>query len=406
METQNSKQSALYERMESHLKLKKPLLGKDSPFSELLQGMVNKILEGEVNQFIEDEKKEGKSNKRNGYTKKKVLSSTGQIEVSTPRDRAGEFEPELIGKRERELTSGLDEHIMAFYAQGNSIEDIRRLLQQMYGIEISSGKISQITDSILPEIESWRNRPLESFYPIVYLDAIIFKVRQEGIYVNRAFYTAYSVSWEGQRDLLGIYVNRTEGASRWGLVLEDLKKRGVEDILVVCTDNLKGFTEVIQEVYPHAITQKCVVHQVRNSLKYVEEKDIKSVASDLRKIYTCSTLEQAQMSMEVFENQWGKTYGYIVKQWRQEWEEIMAFMNFNQPMRRMIYTTNPVEALHRIIRKSIKAKAAWVSETALVKQIYLTLKHNEKSWKRSAFGWRSIQRDLLEKYPERIKKQD
>lgn len=177
----------------------------------------------EVNQFIEDEKKEGKSNKRNGYTKKKVLSSTGQIEVSTPRDRAGEFEPELIGKRERELTSGLDEHIMAFYAQGNSIEDIRRLLQQMYGIEISSGKISQITDSILPEIESWRNRPLESFYPIVYLDAIIFKVRQEGIYVNRAFYTAYSVSWEGQRDLLGIYVNRTEGASRWGLVLEDLK---------------------------------------------------------------------------------------------------------------------------------------------------------------------------------------
>jgi transposase-like protein len=385
MDTKIMKDS-LYDRMEEHLKSKKPLLGKESPFSELLQTMVNKILEGEADNFLNEEKIEGKSNKRNGYTKKKVLSSSGYLDIQTPRDRLGEFEPEIIGKRERELSSGLDGQIIALYAQGNSVEDIRRLLQQMYGVEVSAGKISQITDSILPEIESWRNRPLESMYPVVYLDAIFFKVRHEGVYLNRAFYTAYSVSWEGHRDLLGIYVNHSEGASHWGLVLENLKKRGVEDILVVCTDNLSGLTNVIQEVFPQAITQKCVVHQVRNSLKYVEDKDAKAVISSLRKIYTSATEQQAQMALEVFEQQWGKKYEYIVRQWKSEWDEVMAFMDFNPALRKMVYTTNPVEALHRIIRKIIKSKAAWVSETALVKQIYLALKHNEKSWKKSAYG--------------------
>jgi transposase-like protein len=403
MDTKNMK-DGLYDRMEEHLKSKKPLLGKESPFSELLQTMVNKILEGEADNFLTEEKKEGKSNKRNGYTKKKVLSSSGHLDIQTPRDRLGEFEPELIGKRERELSSGLDTQIIALYAQGNSVEDIRRLLQQMYGVEVSAGKISQITDSILPEIESWRNRPLESLYPVVYLDAIFFKVRHEGVYLNRAFYTVYSVSWEGQRDLLGIYINHSEGANHWGLVLEDLKKRGVEDILVVCTDNLSGLTNVIQEVFPQAITQKCVVHQVRNSLKYVEDKDAKAVISGLRKIYTSATEEQAKMALEVFEQQWGKKYEYIVRQWKSEWDEIMAFMDFNPALRKMVYTTNPVEALHRVIRKIIKSKAAWVSETALVKQIYLALKHNEKSWKKSAYGWKTIQRNLMELYPDRITK--
>lgn len=396
------KRKQLYEKMKTHLYSKKPILGEDSPFSELLQTMVNTMLDGEMDSFIEGEKEVKKTNKRNGKLPKRVLSEAGPLYIETPRDRNGEFEPQLVEKRQRELSSGLDDQIIALYAQGNSIEDVRRLLLKIYGVEISSGKISQITDKILPVIRDWQERPLKEFYPIVYLDAIHFKVRYEGKYETRAFYTVYSVDWEGQRDLLGMYMQSSEGASRWGMVLEDLKRRGVEDILVVCTDNLTGFSEVVNDVFPSSILQKCIVHQVRNSLKYVEDKDRKAVVVDLRKIYTSPTREQAELALDAFAVKWSTSYEYVVKQWRQNWDELIAFMDFPTNMRRMIYTTNPVEALHRIVRKIIKGKAAWVSDTALMKQIYLSLMHNEKSWRRKAYGWKSIQRDLLYKYTERI----
>lgn len=394
----------LYERMKQRLYSKEPMFGDGSPFSELLQTMVNKMLEGEVDYHIENDQLIGNKNKRNGYTKKQVITSSGPIEVLTPRDRNSTFDPELIGKRERVLHSGLDEQIIALYAQGNSVEDVRRLIQKMYGVDISAGKISQITDNVLPEIDAWRNRPLQTFYPIVYLDAIHFKVRHEGVYSSRAFYTVYSVDWAGNRDLLGLYVNQSEGAYNWGLVLQDIKKRGVEDILVICADNLKGFSQTIQEEFPQSIVQKCIVHQLRSSLKYVEDKDSKKVSAALKKVYTAATAEAALSAFELFKQQWGATYGYVVQQWEQAWQELMAFMDFGTEIRRMIYTTNPVEALHRIIRKIIKGKAAWVSETALVKQIYLALMHNEKSWKRSAYHWKSIQRDIMYKYPDLINK--
>lgn len=406
MKEEESKTEALelYERMKQRLYSKEPMFGDGSPFSELLQTMVNKMLEGEADHHIENELLIGNKNKRNGYIKKQVITSSGPIEVLTPRDRNSTFDPELIGKRERELHSGLDEQIIALYAQGNSVEDVRRLIQKMYGVEISAGKISQITDNVLPEIESWRNRPLQTFYPIVYLDAIHFKVRHEGVYSNRAFYTVYSVDWAGNRDLLGLYVNQSEGAYNWGIVLQDIKKRGVEDILVICTDNLKGFSQTIQEEFPKSIVQKCIVHQVRSSMKYVDEKDTRKVAAALKRVYSAPTMEAALSAFELFKQQWGKTYGYVVQQWEQDWQELMAFIDFGAEIRRMIYTTNPVEALHRIIRKIIKGKAAWVSETALVKQIYLALMHNEKSWKRTAYNWKSIQRDIMYKYPDLINK--
>jgi len=392
----------LYARMKEHLYSKQPLLGEDSPFSELLQQMVDKMLEGELDSFLEEEKAQDKTNKRNGRIAKRIRSNSGMLDIHTPRDRQGDFEPQLVGKGQRELSSGIDEQIIALYAQGNSVEDVRRLVRQIYGIEISAGKISQITDKVLPVIQQWRGRQLQAFYPIVYLDAIHFKVRHEGRYESRAFYTTYAVDWEGQRDLLGIYVQGSEAARHWGLILEDLRKRGVADILVMCTDNLSGFSQAINEVFPDTIVQKCMVHQVRNSLRYVDEKDRKKVSSALRKIYTVTGREQAQTALETFAVQWGDKYGYIVEQWQDNWEELMAFLDFSKHMRRMIYTTNPVEALHRIIRKLVKAKAAWVSETALIKQIFLSLMHNEKSWKRKAYGWKSIQRDLLENYKERI----
>lgn len=396
------KDSTLKKRLKDHLYSKKPILGEGSPFSELLQGMVNQMLEGEMEDFQKTQQLEGKRNKRNGHSYKQVISESGLLDIQTPRDRNGDFDPQLIRKRERDLSSGLDDQIIALYAQGNSIEDVRRLIKKIYGIEISSGKISLITDKVLPLIAEWQSRPLSSFYSVLYLDAVHFKIRHEGRYVSRAFYTVYSIDWYGQRDILGLYVQSQEGASKWGLVLEDLKSRGVEDVLVVCTDNLKGFTEVVHEVFPQAVLQKCIVHQVRNSLKYVDEKDRKKLASSLRKIYTSPNREQAQLALEAVDVEWGKKYGYLIKQWLSNWDELMAFMDFPKEMRRMIYTTNPVEAVHRIVRKLIKGKAAWVSDSALIKQMYLSLIHNEKSWKKKARGWISIQRNLLELYKSRI----
>ncbi len=396
--------AALRERMVEHLYSKKPLLSEGSVFSELLQSMVNKMLEGEVEEFLDEQRASGEQNKRNGYTGKQIVSAAGPLSIRTPRDRNADFEPELIGKGQRELSSGVDEQIIALYAQGNSVEDVRRLLAKLYGLDISAGKISAITDQVLPEIQAWRTRRLRSLYAIVYLDAVHFKVRHEGQYASRAFYTVYGIDAEGQRDLLGLYINESEGANRWGLVLEDIRERGVEDVLVFCTDDLSGFSQAISEVYPLSIIQKCIVHKVRSSTRFVDDKDTKALRKDLRTVYTAPTREAARTAMDAFRVTWGSKYGQLVESWERDWEELMAFMDYPKELRRMIYTTNPVEALHRIIRKLIKGKAAWVSDTALIKQIYLSLIHNEKSWKRSAYGWKAIQRDLTNKYGERFSK--
>lgn len=394
--------SELRDRMISHLYSKQPLLSEGSVFSELLQGLVNKMLEGEVEDFLDEERASGRANKRNGYTSKQLLSSAGALSIRTPRDRNSNFEPVLVGKGERELSSGVDEQIIALYAQGNSVEDVRRLLAKLYGLSISAGKISAITDQVLPELQAWRSRRLSSLYAVIYLDAVHFKVRHEGQYTSRAFYTVYGIDGEGRRDLLGLYINENEGASRWGLVLEDLQERGVEDVLVFCTDDLSGFSQAISAVYPLAVIQKCIVHKVRSTTRFVDDKDSKAVRRDLRTVYTASTREAARTALEAFTVTWGGKYGRLVESWEQDWEELMAFLDYPKELRRMIYTTNPVEALHRIIRKLIKGKAAWVSDTALLKQIYLCLMHNEKSWKKSAYGWKAIQRDLVKMYGQRF----
>lgn len=394
----------LRERMVKHLYSKKPLLSEDSVFSELLQALVNKMLEGEVEDFLDEQRAREHRNKRNGYTDKELASPAGPLSIRTPRDRNSDFEPALVKKGQRELSSGVDEQIIALYAQGNSVEDVRRLLARLYGLSISAGKISAITDKVLPELEAWRSRPLSSMYAIVYLDAVHFKVRFEGRYSSRAFYTVYGVDAEGHRDLLGLYINENEGASRWGLVLQDLKKRGLEDILVCCTDDLSGFSEAISEVYPLSVIQKCIVHKVRSSTRFVDEKDSKAVRKGLKAVYTATSREEARTKMDTFTVAWGNKYAHLVNSWEEDWEELMAFMDYSKELRRMIYTTNPVEALHRIIRKLIKGKAAWVSDTALLKQIYLSLMHNKKSWKKRAYGWKAIQRDLAQMYGERFTK--
>jgi len=295
----------------------------------------------------------------------------------------------------------MDDIILSLYARGQSVEDVRYQIKQLYGVEISAGTISAVTDKVWNTIVEWQQRPLSGCYPVVYLDAIMYKVREDGRVINKAIYTLYGVSSDGQREVLGLYLNDTEGARQWGLILEDLKRRGVEEVFFFCVDGLKGFKEVIQEVFPMSIVQRCVVHMIRSSTRFVADKDIKVLCTDLRKIYTSANREQALIALASFGEKWDGKYKEVRQKWEECWDELMAFMDYKEDIRRMIYTTNPVEALHRVMRKVTKTKGAWTSDKALLKQLYLTLTYNEKSWKRTAFNWKVIQRDLLDQFGNR-----
>lgn len=381
-----------------------PVVGQGGIFTDLLQAMIDAALEGEMDAHLEQEKAIGEVNRRNGHKPKTLRSRVGPMQVHTPRDRSGTHKPMLVGKWDRELSTGMDEVIISLYARGNSVEDVRLQLRELYGVEVSAGTISRITDRVLEEITTWQQRPLDPCYSIVYLDAIHYKIRQEGKVKTKAVYNAYGVTVHGQRDLLGMYLSESEGARYWGLILEDIKRRGVEDVLFFCVDGLNGFKEVIEDVFPLSNTQRCIVHMVRTSTRYVSYKDIKEVCADLRKIYTSANRDQAAIALESFGQKWDDKYKEIRPKWEQNWEELMAFMDFNPHIRRMIYTTNPVEALHRIMRKITKSKGAWVSENALIKQLYLSLMTNKKSWEKKTFHWMKIQRELIDQFGERYEK--
>lgn len=378
-----------------------PILGEKGVFTNLLQSFVNAALEGEMDNFLQEAKDDITDNRRNGHTSKSLRSTAGPLSIQTPRDRAGDHEPVIVKKRERELSTGLDEIILSLYARGQSVEDVRFQLHQIYGLEVSAGAISAVTDRVWSEIIEWQQRPLATCYTIIYLDAIHYKVREDGKVISKAIYTVYSVTTDGQRDILGLYLSQSEGARQWGLILEDIKRIGVEDVLFFSVDGLTGFKDVIEQSFPCSSVQRCIVHKIRNSTRYVSDKDIKAVCRDLRKIYTASDRDQALIALEAFGEQWNAKYKEIKPSWEADWDDLMAFMDYGQNIRRMIYTTNPVEAVHRVMRKVTKTKGAWSNDKGLLKQLYLTLKYNEKSWKRTAFNWKVIQRELMEHYGER-----
>lgn len=392
------------EKIETGLKRGDRWLGPDGIFSDLLQSIVNAALEGEMDAHIEEETSQGISNRRNGKMVKSVRSEAGKLELQAPRDRNGTFEPIIVEKRKKELKGGLEDIIISLYAKGNSLEDIHNLLYKIYGIEYSTSSISLVTERVMPRILEWQQRPLEACYTILYLDGIHYRVKQDGMYMEKCVYSVYGVDIEGNRDVLGIYLSATESANEWGLILEDIKRRGVSDIFFVCIDGLKGFKHAINAVFPSAIIQRCIVHKIRNSVRFVSDKDRRSLCSDLRKVYTAANKEQAQMALDEFRNKWGHKGEKIADSWEADWEELMAFMDFSEPIRKMIYTTNPVEALHRVLRKVTKSKGAWVSEKALIKQLYLTLMESEKSWKRKAFNHLSLQAEMEHKFGERYSK--
>jgi len=378
------------------------LLGEGGIFTDMLQSMINAALEGEIDYTLASDPVS--TNKRNGYTRKQVRSSAGTLDIHPPRDRDGVHEPVILKKWQRSLGTGIDEIILSLYARGQSVEDVRFQLRQLYGVELSAGAISAVTDRIIPEITQWQNRQLQPFYAIIYLDAIHYKVRQEGRVISKAFYTTYAVDAHGQRDLLGLYLTDSEGARQWGLILEDLRKRGVEDVLFFSIDGLAGFKDVIEEVFPKSQIQRCIVHMIRNSVKFVSYKDIKAVCMDLKAIYTSANREQAAVALASFGLIWDKKYKEITPKWIANWEELMVFMDYSSNIRRLIYTTNPVEGLHRIIRKVTKTKGAWSSEMGLLKQIYLTLTYNETSWKKNIFNRLGTKRELIDHFGERYSK--
>lgn len=377
------------------------ILGENGIFTEMLQALVNAALEGEMVDHM-DQVDESFPNRRNGHTSKQVRSTLGPLDIKTPRDRLGEHEPILIKKRERELGTGIDEIILSLYALGQSVEDVRFQIKKIYGVELSTGTISAITDKVWSEIIDWQQRPLQSCFPVIYLDGIVYKIREDGRVLNKVVYTVYGVNVDGDRDILGLYLSENEGSRQWGMILEDLKRRGLEDVFFFCVDGLTGFKDVINEVYPLSTVQRCIVHMIRSSTRFVGYQDIKEVCVDLRKIYTSANREQAKIALDVFCKKWDTKYKEIGLKWNQNWDELMGFMDYKTDIRRMIYTTNPVEALHRVMRKVTKSKSPWPSDKALLKQLYLTLHYSEKSWKKKSFNWKIVQKDLTQQFGERF----
>jgi putative transposase len=342
----------------------------------------------------------GAGNHRNGSTAKTLRTELGPVQVKTPRDRKGSFEPKLVGKRQTRL-AGLDEKILALYAGGMTVRDIEAHLRELYGVEIGRDTISNVTDAVLADVAAWRTRPLDAVYPIVYFDCLMVKIREDRSVRSRACYLAVGVSVEGERDVLGIWWQETEGAKFWLAVLNDLHRRGVADVLVACVDGLKGFPEAIEAVFPAAWVQTCIVHQIRNSMRYVTYRDRKAVARDLKPIYRAVNADAAEQALAAFDERWGERYPMIAESWRTHWPQITPFLALPEELRRAVYTTNSIENLNRQIRKTIKTRGHFPDEQAATKLIYLAIQRAERKW-RTAYNWTGALRGLKIHFGDRL----
>ncbi|MDR2878706.1 MAG: IS256 family transposase [Fusobacteriales bacterium] len=372
---------------------------------DLLGETIQTMLEGEIEEelgyskYNYDEK--NTQNSRNGYSAKKVRSEYGEVELNIPRDRNNEFKPQIIPKYQREIT-GLEGQIIALYAKGMSNRDIEDHLKNIYGVEISPTMISKITDKILPEIKEWQTRQLEEVYPIVFMDAIHYSVRQDGIVIKKAVYILIGINLKGEKEVLGFWIGENESSKFWLNILNEIGNRGVKDILIVSVDNLKGFSEAIKGSYPNSEIQKCIVHQIRNSIKYVSSKDMKEFTKDLKTIYKAVTLEQAANNLLHLEDKWGKKYKAAIKSWNDNWEELTTYFKYPQEIRRIIYTTNSIENFNRQLRKYTKTKSSYPTDDSLSKSIYLSIKEITKKWTGKVQNWGQIVSQLSIYFDGRI----
>jgi len=366
------------------------LLGEGGVLKQLTKRLVERALEGEMTTHLGYEKNSAEGmntgNSRNGKTTKQVKADFGEVELEVPRDRNGEFEPQLVKKGQRRLP-GFDEKVIALYARGMTTRDIQGHLLELYGVEISPSLISNVTDAVLDEVKLWQNRSLEAVYPIVYLDAIHLKLRSSGHVQSQAVYLALGINLEGNKELLGLWVGETEGSKFWLNVLTELQKRGVEDILIACVDGLKGFPEAIETVFPKTQVQLCIVHLIRHCLKYVSWKDRKAVARDLRAIYSATNAETAEQALEAFALKWDARFPSISKSWRSRWENVIPFFSYPAPIRKVIYTTNAIESVNASLRKVTKKRGAFPTTDSVRKVLYLAIQNATARWTRPINDW-------------------
>jgi putative transposase len=381
------------------------LLGEDGLLSQLTKALVERALEGEMTNHLGYPKHapSGKStaNSRNGKTTKKVRSNHGEMEIAIPRDRQGKFEPQLIPKHQRRF-DGFDDKIISMYARGMTTRDIRDQLEEMYGVDVSSSFISTVTDAVLDEVKAWQNRPLDPLYPIVFLDAIRIKGRYESQIMNKAVYLAIGINTDGIKEVLGMWIAKTEGAKFWLGVLTELKNRGLQDIFIASVDGLKGFPDAIATVYPETQVQLCIVHMVRHSLKYVSWKQRKEMAADLKTIYQASTIDEAREALNIFAEKWDKTHPSVSKSWRNNWENLSTFFNYPQEIRRVIYTTNAIESLNMTLRKVTKNRGSFPNDEAVFKILYLALKNAAKKWTMPIQNWKQAMNHFSILFEERM----
>ena len=383
------------------LKSGKSLFGKGGAFSPILKSFIEKALEAEMEGHLDDHQRQ-KGNKRNGKGKKVIKSSSGSFEIDTPQDRQSSFEPELIRKRQTILAESLEGKIIGLYGMGMSYRDISKHIEEMYDTEISHTVLSQITDRIIPEVKAWQSRPLEAVYPIIWLDAMHFKVKEEGKVVHKALYNILGVNRDGKKEILGLYISESEGANFWLQVLTDLHNRGVKDILIASIDNLSGFSQAIQSIYPKTEVQSCLVHQIRNSLKYVASKNQKEFMKDLKKVYRASSKDQAETELLNLEEKWGKKYPVVIDSWQRNWDKLSTYFQYTEPIKKLIYTTNPIEGYHRQIRKVTKTKGAFTNEMALLKLVYLATQRIQKKWTSPLQNWGLAVQQLAIKFEGRL----
>ena len=356
----------------------------------LFAGTIEQMLEAEMEEHLGYEKYsiEGKNsgNSRNGYGKKTINSDYGECEIAVPRDRNGEFEPKIIAKRQTR-TEEIEEKIMSMYAKGMSQRDIEDTVREIYGAEVSQGLISKITDKILPEVHEWQNRPLEKIYPVIFFDGIVFNSRKDSKIISKCVYSVLGINMEGQKEILGTWISENESASFYASICSDLKSRGVSDIFIACHDNLTGLCEAINAVFPKTKNQLCIVHQIRNSCKFVPYKDRKAVCADLKKIYGAVNLDDAEFAKEEFREKWDKKYPNILKSWDRNWLDLTTFFEFPQEIRKIIYTTNAVESYHRMVRKFTKSKAIFPTDDSIRKVIYMSVREIAKKWTMPVRDW-------------------
>lgn len=390
------------QKLREQFRTGKSLFSKGGAFAPLLQEMLNSMLEGEMDAHL-DEEERGVGNRRNGKNFKQVKTSAGSIEVATPRDRLSSFEPEIVRKRETIMAQSLEDKIIGLYGLGTSLRDISAHIKETYDTDISATTLSSITDKVIPLVKEWQQRPLESLYCIVWMDAMFYKIKEEGRTQTRCVYNILGINKDGRKDVLGMYVSHSEGANFWLGVITDLKQRGVEDILIACIDNLKGFDQAIGTIYPHTEIQSCVVHQIRNSIKYVASKDQKLFMADLKPVYRADSEHIALDELEKLKEKWNKKYPMVISSWQTNWAKLTTYFKYPAGIRKLIYTTNTIEGYHRQIRKVTKNKGVFTSDMALLKLIYLATERIQQKWTMPLNNWAITASQLKIIFADRMK---